>query len=393
MNSPPSTHRALEAPTIEPLTRALEQGVAERLFPGAAAALYQHGELLHLSCTGAAQLLPEWRSLTLETHFDLASLTKILATAPAVLRLCALGLLELDERVARYWPGFASGGKGEVTVRHLLAHTSGLAPYRPLYLTLDGGLRKGGAEEVERLLEQEPLEAAPGERALYCDLGFMALGLLVERVAREPLEQFVWRELFEPLGLVTLGYRPLDGRPLPQVSLAATGLTRPREPAPGQPPLPETIALRPSSPGEVDDDNAYLMGGVAGHAGLFGTAQEVALFGARILDELNGAGRLGAKALWEEFARRQGPSGSTRALGFDTPSESGSSVGTRMAREGTLGHLGFTGTSLWLDRGRQLSIALLTNRTHPSRANEGLKLFRPRFHDAVAEAVDTRRTK
>jgi CubicO group peptidase (beta-lactamase class C family) len=138
----------------------------------------------------------------------------------------------------------------------------------------------------------------------------------------------------------------------------------------------------------VDDDNAFAMGGVAGHAGLFGDARDVAGFGQVLLQELEGASRLAKPELWATFCRREGTAHSTRALGFDTPSREGSATGSRIARSRAVGHNGFTGTSLWIDLDRKLSIALLTNRVHPTRANEKIKIFRPIFHDAVLEALD-----
>jgi CubicO group peptidase (beta-lactamase class C family) len=173
--------------------------------------------------------------------------------------------------------------------------------------------------------------------------------------------------------------------------VVSTGVCRPREPAPGQEslvPAPDPSLPPDPRPGEVDDDNAFAMGGVAGHAGLFGTARELATLGNVILEELNGAHRLAPQDVWEELARPDPTPGSTRALGFDTPAPQDSSAGRHLAASRAIGHLGFTGTSLWIDLTRHLAIALLTNRVHPSRANTQIKAFRPAFHDAVVEALE-----
>ena len=172
--------------------------------------------------------------------------------------------------------------------------------------------------------------------------------------------------------------------------VASTGVFRPREPAPGQekqvPAPPENAAPRPA-PGEVDDDNAFAMGGVAGHAGLFGNACDVAAWGNAVLEGLSGAMRIAPSEVWETFCTLDPAPGSTRALGFDTPAPRDSSVGRYLGSSRAFGHLGFTGTSVWVDVRRGLSISLLTNRVHPARANVKIREFRARFHDTVVESL------
>lgn len=379
------------------LQRLLQDGVARGVFPSSTAAVFHRGALVAEAAAGTA---------TPDTIFDLASLTKALATTPAIARLIELGLCDLDDEASRWWPGFGENGKDSITLGQLLAHTSGLAPFRPYFLAVREAPATAALFEASRptgraltdlfarsvrtmlkQLEQEPLEAPPGARASYCDTGFIALGHLIERIAREPLDAFTLREVFEPLRLPSLGYRPIGMETDPK-DIAPTGVVRPREPAPGQegtiPPVGPTHDRTPR-PGEVDDDNAYALGGVAGHAGLFGTARDVAAFGQAILEELDGACRIAAPALWEIFVARHAD---TRALGFDTPSAIGSSAGDAIARSRAFGHLGFTGTSLWVDRDRALAIALLSNRTHPGRGNDAIRAFRPAFHDQVVKSLE-----
>jgi CubicO group peptidase (beta-lactamase class C family) len=351
-----------------------------------------------------------------ECRFDVASVTK-LATTLLAAQLVERGTLDLDAPVRRLLPAFE--GKDEVTPRHLLAHTSGLPAWRPLFercardpvagalfppAGLAGAARAQAVTRSRALLLEavlaSPLAGPTGER-VYSDLGFITLGRLVEELGGASLGELARRELFAPLGLARTGFVDLGAEDL-AVRLsadrfAATGGTRPREPAPGQ---EGSYAIPPQGPaldlGEVDDDNAYALGGIAGHAGLFSTAAELARLGQAILDELDGpAGkaRLGARGALAECVRpspcRVGPA---RGLGFDLPAPSGSAAGERFGKggpRGAVGHLGFTGCSLWVDLDRRVSAALLTNRVAFGRANvEGIRRLRPEFHDRAIAAVD-----
>jgi CubicO group peptidase (beta-lactamase class C family) len=404
--------RAPPAPTVDAIHRALARGVDEGAFPGGAAAVFFGGRLAHLSSAGRARVVPASIEMQVGARFDLASLTKVLATTSAIAVLAARGALALDDAASRLWPPFARAGKGAVTLRELLAHASGLPAWRPFFLeakahpaaaplfadplpareACESAARHGAAVVLERLCE-EPLEWPPGERTLYSDLGFMALGRAVEEAAGEALDLFTAREVFGALRLPSLGFCRV-GAPLSSALYPSTGLFRPREPALGQEalvPAPGAEAGAKPRPGEVDDDNAFAMGGVAGHAGLFGDAHDVAAFGNAVLEELDGAGRLAPAPLWETLVAPFAPAGGGRALGFDLPSPHGAAAGAHLARSRTLGHNGFTGTSLWIDRHRRLSVALLTNRVHPRRGNEAIRAFRPVFHDAVVEALGLER--
>lgn len=408
------------------LTRLVREGVEAGDFPGAAAAVFGLERCLHLGACGERWL--GGPGVDVATRFDLASLTKVLATLPALLLLVDAGEARLDDRVTRFWPAFGARGKGDLTLRMLLAHASGLPAWKPFFLDAlrgeasqalmapkSGRTRQAldlavalGRDCVLRGVAGADLERSPWQQAVYSDLGFIALGEVVAHVSGAKLDDFVRDEVYARLDLTgELGFMPpqtegdagaqardaaIQGEATPSEvpNIAATGLFRPREPAQGQEALVPMPTGEPPKArlGEVDDDNAFVMGGVAGHAGLFGTARGVGLFGERVLEEMEGAHRLASVALWQEVMRRDRRTpGSTRALGFDTPSQTGSSAGGRIAASRAVGHTGFTGTSLWIDLERQVAVALLTNRVHPRRGNEAIREFRPRFHEAAIEAL------
>jgi CubicO group peptidase (beta-lactamase class C family) len=358
-----------------------------------------------------ARAVVRWRGRTVfgggvggPTVFDLASLTKPLATTAVFLSLWAEGKLEPDTPLGRAFPESPLGRTG-ATVADLLAHRSGLPAFVPFFARvlaeeprlLDADCPPALRVAARRAVVEQALATPPVERrgagARYSDVGFIVLGELVGVAAGVSLDALFAERVAAPLGL-TAGFRRLS---FPVVAagpeVAPTGTRRPREPAPGQEGLWAALPEGLARPGEVDDDNAWAMDGVAGHAGLFGTADDVARFGQAVLDDLVGAGRIAPAALWEVALRRDAATpGSTRAFGFDTrlPGDAeGSSAGRFLgaAPPGAVGHLGFTGTSLWIDRARELVVALCTNRTALGRAETGIRDFRPRFHDAVVEEL------
>ncbi|AKU92490.1 serine hydrolase domain-containing protein [Vulgatibacter incomptus] len=358
---------------IDALARLLDRAIADGTCPAAQACVIAREEELHASAHGA--------DTDSETLFDIASLTKVMATTTAAYVLLSRGTVSLDDRAASFLPELAGGGKDGILVRHLLAHTSGLPAWLPLFA------KAGNRQEVLSAAGAAPLETRPGERCVYSDLGFILLGELLARASGIPFDALCQREIFTALALDDTAFRPLRHR-----AIAPTGLLRPRPPAPGQEALLPDCSGVPEGPGVVDDDNACAMGGVAGHAGLFSTARDVARWGAAILEERRGAGRLGRAEVLEVLLRPDPHEGPPRALGFDLPSGERPSAGSKLGHGGPLGaagHLGFTGCSIWLDFDRQLSVALLTNRVFPSRANvAGIQRLRPAFHDAVVEALD-----
>ena len=371
--------------TLHPLQELLECGVRERCFPAAQATVLHRGQTLFEGAAGEA---------TRGTVFDLASVTKV-ATTALYLALRQRGTLEAETRIGALLPAAVAP---QLTLEDLLYHRSGLPAWRPFFAhpeAMPAVLASGRSRDVfagsRRAVVEGALATRPegpvATRAVYSDVGFILLGEALSIAAGQPLEQLFEAAVVEPLGL-SLGYRPL-GLPVsdtqPDLQLAPTGTQRPRPPAPGQEGSFSAEVVAPeTTAGEVDDDNAWAMGGVAGHAGLFGTSNALAAFGQAILEERGGAGRLASPGLWTPaFTRDPLTPNSERTLGFDTVSPGGSSAGQSMSSE-AVGHLGFTGTSLWIDPARELVVALLTNRTLLGRDNLGIRSFRPRFHDAVA---------
>ena len=375
----------------------LAEAAGAGVFPAAAAVVLHGGRRVFEGAAGAAAA---------KTRFDLASLTKPLATTLVFLTLWREGALGPDTPVARLLPDAAVARTG-ATLADLLAHRAGLPPFVPLFapvLRAWPALREPGcpaairaaarADAIRRALAVAP-EAGP-PRARYGDVGFVVLGEALAGAAGVPLDVAFVERVAAPLGAAA-GFHRLSAAAVDGAAAAApTGRTRPRDPAPGQEGLWEPLEPRPSAPGEVDDDNAWVMDGVAGHAGLFGTAADVAALGQAILEDWAGAGRLAPPACWAAALRRDAATpGSTRALGFDTrrpgdpagASSAGDRLGTRPP--GAVGHTGFTGTSLWIDLARGVVVALCTNRTAgpAGRADLRIRQFRRRFHDAVADAL------
>ncbi|MDR7482500.1 MAG: serine hydrolase domain-containing protein [Armatimonadota bacterium] len=371
---------------------AIADGLARGVFPGAVVAVRQEGRWLAHAAFGRAQVVPRPRPMTLDAVFDLASLTKPLATAAVVLDLWSRRRLDLDAAVAVYLPAFGHGAHAAVTVRHLLVHTAGLPAWEPLYLPAAGaprGLRHRACRtvaEATRRIAATPLAAPPGARVEYSDLGFIALGYLVERVAGEPLDRLVRRLVARPLGLRTLRYRPpASWRCVATETGNAYERQRAAEQGLGARFRWRTHVLR----GEVHDGNAWYVGrGVAGHAGLFGTAADVARAGEAWLGGgvADGARLLPAEVIAEATRDHTGDAQpGRRGLGWAL---AGWPFAGRRASPAAFGHTGFTGTSLLVDPARALVIVLLTNRVHPSASGEAIVAFRPAFHDAVIEACD-----
>lgn len=360
------------------LDRLLQEGVERRVYGAARAVVLHRGQTAYSGGTVPA-----------EAVFDLASVTKVLSTTALCCRFFAQRLLRHDEKLGHHLPGAAAA---DVTLADLLFHRAGLPPFLCYFadelnacpaLFDDAPHASLRAEVREHVLRRAAATAPtqpPRAGAVYSDVGFMLLGAVLERAGGARQDELFARHVAAPLGLPHAGYRPVSARLPPPDLVLPTGATRPREPAPGQEGLWH-VPLHPTRPGEVDDDNAWVMDGVSGHAGLFATAPEVARFGQAVLE-----GWLSPPVPLLADATTPG---STRTLGFDTPSREGSSAGGRLGNlpPGAVGHLGFTGTSLWVDLGRELVVALLTNRTIFGRANLQLRDFRPRFHDAVLDAL------
>jgi CubicO group peptidase (beta-lactamase class C family) len=344
----------------------LRSGIDQHAFPGASVAVAHQRKLIAHKGLGHFTYDETSPAVTAETIYDLASVTKVLATTTACMILYDRGLLKLDQPLVELLPGFTENGAGQkdarrqVTLRMLLAHSSGLPAYIKLFQT---------ARNKEAVLEQAlqvPLTADPGSRAEYSDIGFILLGQALEKLSGEPLDQFCRREIFAKLNLAHTCFNPPAGLKLTI------------------PPAEDDRTFRHRLiQGEVNDENASVMGGVAAHAGCFSTALDVSIFAQCMLQ---GGTPLVKKETLEIFTcREDSPPGTSRALGWDTPSQPSQSGKYFSSR--SYGHLGYTGTSLWIDPDRQLSITLLTNRTWPDRGSQSIQQIRPAFHDAVIEAL------
>ncbi|MCI0349783.1 MAG: beta-lactamase family protein [Acidobacteriales bacterium] len=345
---------------FQPVFQLVEQAIAERAFPAASLSVAFGGELVCLNGFGRSTYDANTARVKPETIFDVASLTKPVATTAMAMMLYERSLLDLDLPAATVVPELTSrdSRSQQITLRSLLTHSSGLPAHARLYEAAKG-------EEVFRAACRLPLNATPGTRAEYSDIGYIVLGKALERLANEELDGFCKREIFGPLGMTRTMFRP---------------------PAAIRSSIPPTRADSQQGPiqGTVDDENASAMGGIAGHAGLFSNAGDLAIFANCLL---KGGSPVFRPDVVDLFTSRQRlPGESSWALGWDTPttpSQSGTYLSPR-----SYGHLGFTGTSLWIDPDRQLAITLLTNRTWPDRRSQAIKQVRPALHDAIVRALD-----
>jgi CubicO group peptidase (beta-lactamase class C family) len=356
--------------------RIVEAAVASRAFPGAVLAVGREGQLVHLRAFGRLTYDEGASAVHTDTVYDLASLTKVVATTTMAMILVDEGRLDLGKRVSDFLPGFRGGARDLVTVERLLTHSSGLPAHLPLYLEI-----RGKEAYVQRICATE-LEYAPGTQSIYSDLGVILLGEILERVAGEPLDAFARRRIFDPLGMRDTLYLP---GPDFLARIAPTEI----DPWRGR-------LLR----GEVHDENAQALGGIAPHAGVFGTAPDLARFAQMLL---NGGvfeqHRVVSRAVVERFTRRVVVPASTRAIGWDTaavadkaerssiPGTAGYSSAGSLLSARSFGHTGFTGTSLWMDPDRHLFVILLTNRVHPTRENNAIRAVRADVADAVARGL------
>lgn len=347
----------------------LDEAIATRAFPGCAFGVWAGGRIETIEALGRFTYDENAPAVTAETVFDLASVSKVVATTAAAMLLHQRGRLELDLPLGELLPGFVVGRAPgsparRVTIRHLLAHSSGLPGYVEFFRST-----RAPAGLLRACLGLE-FEAAPGVRYEYSDPGFILLGKALEVLTCEPLDGFVAREILAPLGMASSGYcpPPKDRKNIPPTE------------------IDQNLRGRRIQ-GEVQDENASVLGGVAGHAGLFSNVSDLLRFSVEILETVSpiGAPRIFERETLETFATRQGPEGSSRALGWDTPSEPSSSGNYFSSR--SIGHLGYSGCSLWIDLESAIAVILLTNRTWPDRSSQQIKQLRPAFHNAVRQAL------
>ncbi len=347
------------------------EGISQGIFPGAVLLAAEGAEILFFRAYGVTDRRTR-QPVTRETIFDLASLTKPLATTLGILRLLEQKKLSLDTAVKNLLPELKDSLFKKITIRHLLLHRSGLTDYRPYFIPLSEAPFKVRKRLLHNFLCREPLIHKPGEKTLYSDVGFLLLQWIVERCSGKQLDRFVRKTVYEPLGLDRLFF--VD---------QARNLSLNRK----QQPHPADIAATEYCPwrkrivtGVVHDENAYVLGGVAGHAGLFGRAADIHHLLLALLRAWEGDASAFEPHDVQTFLRPRPDA--DRRLGFDAPSPVRSSSG-RYFSQSSAGHLGFTGTSFWMDPENKRIIILLTNRVHPSRTNMRIREFRPMLHDLV----------
>jgi CubicO group peptidase (beta-lactamase class C family) len=347
------------------------KGAEEGVYPGAVLLIERGGEIVFFRETGYLSLIPEHVPMKKDTIFDLASLTKVLATTLAIMRLVDQERVGLDQPLSEIIRSPLKD-KGELTPRLILNHSAGFAAWKPFYLDLVKVEPKKRKNLLRELIKNEPPAYGPGEACIYSDLGFMLLEWIIEEASGMQLDPFMKMVFYEPLSLkrtfLSKGSMP------PQFNKDEIAAT---EDCPWRKRIIQ---------GEVHDENAYALGGYSGHSGLFGDAEDVL----SIIDMLRGHYR-GERhdyfrpEIVREFFRRQDiVKGSSWALGWDTPSAINSSSG-RYFSPRSLGHLGFTGISLWMDLDRDIAVIFLTNRVHPTRDNQRIKAFRPALHDLIIQ--------
>ncbi len=355
----------MSAAKLDSVRLVMQDAVRDSVFPGAVLLVARNGLIVMNEAFGTMGYKEFNRLMPLDAIFDMASVTKCVATTTACMLLYERGLLDLDAPVQKYLPVFAGANKEKITIRNLLTHSSGLTAYRRYFLD------HHAPGEIIKVILNEPLENPPGSKTVYSDLGVILLGKIVEKLSGQPLDLFCREQIFAPLKMSETFYNP------PQELLSRIVPT-------------EFDSWRGRMVhGQVHDENAFALGGVSGHAGLFSTARDLATFLNMLL---NGGAYEGGRLLKPEtialFTARQNiVAGSSRALGWDT-ADGKNSAGHLMSQR-AFGHTGFTGTSVWIDPKKNMFVILLSNRVHPTRNNQKLLSFRAKLHDAVMKAIET----
>ncbi len=373
-NTPPAALPDGPRGRFATVCRVLDEAIAAHAFPGCAFGVLAGSEVVLLDARGRFTYDEASFAVTPETVYDVASITKVAATTAAAMLLHQRGLLRLETPLSELLPGFAekraagavgpTAGGRRVKLRHLLAHNSGLPGYVEFFRAA------ATTEALLRACLELPLKAEPGVQSEYSDPGFILLGKALEALTGEALAPWVRREVFQPLGLTATSFCP---------PAEARSLIPPTE--------EDTTYRHRVIQGEVQDENAWLLGGVAGHAGLFSNVPDLLRFAREILAAASNSGeaRLFDATTVELFAQRQGPQGSSRALGWDTPSPD--STSGRYFSQQSIGHLGFSGCSLWIDLEARVAVVLLSNRTWPDRNCRLIRQVWPVFHDTIREAL------
>jgi CubicO group peptidase (beta-lactamase class C family) len=355
-------------------------GIAEGAAPGVALAVGRWGRLVHMRAYGRIDVAPDAPAVTDSTLFDMASLTKVVATTTAAMILEDEGKLNLDAPVHSYLPELNAPDKAGITVRMILTHSAGFEAFAALWRDT-----RGRAAYLTQI-NARPLAYTPGDSVIYSDWDFVLAGLIIERITGMPLDQFLATRVWQPLHLTDMRFNPLASEPIAADS-ACTVAFRPDNPLLARIAVTEidTVYRHTHVHGIVHDENACALGGVAGHAGLFASVRDAAAFSQMLLNGGEYAGvRLIKATTVARWTARQSPR-SSRAIGWDTP-EGRSSAGHYFSTR-SFGHTGFTGTSIWIDPERGVFVVLLTNRVDPTRANTRHEALRRDVADAVQAAI------
>ncbi len=367
----------------------MHSGVEDGVFPGAVLLVGQGDDVLYSRAFGyrsARSKTGESIPMKLDTVFDVASLTNILVTATTIFRLIEDGRVTLDDKVCRYIEGFSVHGKSPVSIAHLLSHSSGLPHWVPFFeelLKANSGARmgimtsRGARDYILTQIRRMPLKFAPGTKQIYSDLDFILLGFLIEFLTGSSLERAASQYVFQPLGLKSTSYIDLSmirRRGIhPVIDLIS--------------PTEDCAWRKRILCGEVHDDNAWAMGGIAGHSGVFSTAGDLHRFAAEMLRAYRGQSNFlsqeSVQTLWQGVDNKEEPS---YQFGWDTPSKENGMDESGLSQS-AVGQCGFTGCSLWIEPDKNIYIVLMSNRVHPTRANKKIRNFRPEIHSAVLDAL------
>ncbi len=355
--------------------------------PGCVLLVGQGGRVVYHKAFGSKSLLPEVSPTSTSTVYDVASLTKVMVSTLLIMKMVERGQLDLEKRLSHVLQTFGTHGKEKITLRNLLTHSSGLPAHIPYYQEIQSlnqssrtGLQgsKAAAQYIYNEIFRSELEYEPGSKSVYSDVGYLLMGQLIESISCGlTLDRYATKEIFKPLGLQSTGYIDLSALKLKQLE-AVTESIAPT----AQCPWRDKLLCA-----EVHDENAWAMGGVAPHAGVFSTAEDVHRVARVLLESYRGESEFLNRDVMRLFWERDRLiSKGTWALGWDTPSSENSSSGKYFS-ETSVGHLGYTGCSLWIDIEREVDVVLLTNRVHPSAENKSIKQFRPAVHDLVMETL------
>ena len=343
----------------------VKNAIENKTFPGTVILVWNDGEKIFEKAFGHFTYETESPIVKTNTIYDLASVTKVVATTTAAMICYDRKLFSLEDKVVKYIPEFGANGKENITIKNLLLHNSGLPAWKKFY---GRGLT---SEDVIKEIYNSELEYKTGEKTLYSDLGIITLGKIIEKVTTKSLDKFCSDEIFIPLKMSSTVYNPDE-----KIKI----LCAPTE--------KDDYWRMKTLQGEVHDETSAMLGGVAGHAGLFSTAEDIS----KLMAVLMNKGKLGDKEFIKQstvelFTKRFSYE-STRALGWDTKSDSGSSAGKYFGKK-SFGHTGYTGTSIWADPERNLFVIFLTNRVHPTRDNTKILKVRPQLHNAIIQSLES----